>query len=72
MVMKTIDDVPLNTWWKRKSNGKTYFLKEKGFGKVALVELYQSEVRLIAVEEFILHANNGNFIKFNTDGTLQI
>ena len=62
----------INTWWKRKKNGQTYFLKDKGFGKVALVEMYKTTVVTIPEEEFINQAVSGNFIKYNEDGTLQI
>ena len=71
VIMKTVDDIPLNTWWKRKSNGKLYFLKDKGFGNVALVEVFKNEVNKILVDDFIKHANSKNFIQYNQDGTLQ-
>lgn len=70
--MATITEAPINTWWKRKKNGLTYFLKDKGFGKVALVEMYKNNVITIPEEDFITQAVNGNFIRYNEDGTLQI
>lgn len=70
--MATITEAPINTWWKRKKNGQTYFLKDKGFGTVALVETYKETVIKIPEADFVHQANSGNFIRYNEDGTLQI
>jgi hypothetical protein len=69
---RLIVEAPINTWWKRKKDGLIYFLKDKGFGNVALIKMYQNEVIKIPEADFLLQANNGNFIQFNADGTLQI
>lgn len=67
-----LEEIKIQTWYHRKKDNQIYFLKDKGFGFVALVRIYQTEILKVSEADFMLQVQNKNFIKYNTNGELQV